>query len=135
MRFFVISVFMNACESLTRAVIRAAQKNTNHGNWCYRKIPIISYKNNTINEKVCAKIQQVTGPHEDILTIVKGRKLKWYGHTSRLSRVWPKPSCKVSEWGKKTRQTQKEGSGEQRKMEGTGCEIICGAQTTPASKG
>ena len=54
---------------------------------------------------------------------------------SLIHQVQPKPSCKVSEWGKKTRQTQKEGSGEQRKMEGTGCEIICGAQTTPASKG
>ena len=28
-----------------------------------------------------------------------------------------------------------EGSGEQRKMEETGCEIICGAQTTVAVKG
>ena len=29
-------------------------------------------------------IQQATGPHKD-LTIVKRRKLKWYGHVSRLS--------------------------------------------------
>ena len=36
-------------------------------------------------EKVRAKIQQATGPHEDLLTIVKRRKLQWYGHVSRSS--------------------------------------------------
>ena len=33
----------------------------------------------------CAKIQQAIGRHEDLLTIVKIRKLKWYGHVSRSS--------------------------------------------------
>ena len=36
------------------------------------------------NEKVRAKIQQATGPHED-LTIVMTRNLQWYCHVSRLS--------------------------------------------------
>ena len=36
------------------------------------------------NEEVRAKIQQVTGPHED-LTIVKRRKLQRCGHVSRSS--------------------------------------------------
>ena len=58
-----------------------------------------------------------------------------------------------SEKGKKTRQTEvevgrqhqgmdrpgvrqvPEGSGEQRKMEETGCEVICGVPTTLAAKG
>ena len=31
------------------------------------------------------KIHQAIGPHEDHLTIVKKRKLKWYGHVSRSS--------------------------------------------------
>ena len=43
----------------------------------------ISYKDHVTNEKVRAKIQQAIGPHEDLLTIVKGRKLQWYGHVSR----------------------------------------------------
>ena len=34
------------------------------------------------NEEVCAKIQQAIGPREDLLTIVKRRKLQWYGHVS-----------------------------------------------------
>ena len=32
-----------------------------------------------------AKIQQAIGPHEDLLTIVKRRKLQWYGHVSHSS--------------------------------------------------
>ena len=52
---------------------------------CYRKILRISYKDHVINDEVRAKIQQAIGPHEDLLTIVKRRKLQWYEHVSRLS--------------------------------------------------
>ena len=45
----------------------------------------ISYKDLVTNEEVHAKIQQAIGPHEDLLTIVKTRKLKLYGHVSRSS--------------------------------------------------
>ena len=45
----------------------------------------ISYKDHVTNEEVRAKIQQAVGPHEDLLTIVKRRKLQWYGHVSRSS--------------------------------------------------
>ena len=34
---------------------------------------------------VRAKIQQAIKPREDLLTIVKRRKLQWYGHVSRSS--------------------------------------------------
>ena len=52
---------------------------------CYRKILHISYKYHVTNEEVRAKIQQAIGPHEDLLNVVKRRKLKWYGHVSLLS--------------------------------------------------
>ena len=52
---------------------------------CYRKILHISYKDHVTSEEVRAKIQQATGPHEDLTTIVKSRKLQWYGHVSRSS--------------------------------------------------
>ena len=51
---------------------------------CYRKILHISNKDHVTIEEVRAKIQQTFGPHED-LTIVKRRKLQWYGHVSRSS--------------------------------------------------
>ena len=47
---------------------------------CYRKTLRISYKDHATNEEVRAIIQQAIGPHEDPLTIVKRRKLQWYGH-------------------------------------------------------
>ena len=52
---------------------------------CYRRILRILYKDHVTNEEVRAKIQQAIGPLEDLLTIVKRRKLKWYGHVSRSS--------------------------------------------------
>ena len=51
---------------------------------CYRKILRISYQDHVTNEEVRAKIQQTIGSHGD-LTIVKRRKLQWYGHVSRLT--------------------------------------------------
>ena len=52
---------------------------------CYHKILIISYKHHVTNEEVRAKIQLAIGSHEDLLTMVKRRKLQWYGHVSRSS--------------------------------------------------
>ena len=51
----------------------------------YRQILRISYKDHVTNEEVRAKIQQAIGPHEDLLTTLKIRKLQWYGHVSRSS--------------------------------------------------
>ena len=50
---------------------------------CYRRILRISYKDHVTNGEVCDKIQQAIGPHEDLLTIVKRRNLRWYSHVSR----------------------------------------------------
>ena len=45
----------------------------------------MSYRDHVTNEEARAKIQQAIGPHEDILTIVKRRKLQWYDQVSRSS--------------------------------------------------
>ena len=52
---------------------------------CFRKILRISYKDHVTNEAVRNKIKQAIGPYDDLLTTVKKRKLKWYGHVSRSS--------------------------------------------------
>ena len=52
---------------------------------CYCKILRSSYKDHVTNEEVHAKIQQATGPHTDLLTIIKRYKLQWHGHVSRSS--------------------------------------------------
>ena len=79
----VTSIFLYACESwtLTAELQRRIQAIEMR---CYRKILHISYKDHVTNEEVHAKIQQAIGPHED-LTIVKRRKLQWYGHVFRSS--------------------------------------------------
>ena len=82
MRSLVTSIFLYACESWTLTAelqrrIQAMEMN------CYHKILHISYKDHVTNEEVRAKIQQAIGPHEDLLAIVKRRKLQWYGHVSR----------------------------------------------------
>ena len=46
---------------------------------CYRKILRIAYKDHLTNEEVRDKIQRAIGPYEDLLTIVKRRKLQLYG--------------------------------------------------------
>ena len=83
MRFLVTSIFLYTCElgNLTAELQRRIQAMETR---CYRKILIISYKDHVTNEEVRVKIQQAIGPHED-LTIVKRRKLLWYGPVSRSS--------------------------------------------------
>ena len=80
----VTSIFMYACElwTLTAELQRRIQAMEMR---CYRKILHISYKDRVTNEEVRAKIQQAIRPREDLLTIVKRRKLQWYGHGSRSS--------------------------------------------------
>ena len=80
----VTSIFLYACESwtLTAELKRRIQAMEMR---CYRKILHSSYKDHVTNEKVRAKIQQAVGPHEDLLTIAKRRKLQWYGRVSRSS--------------------------------------------------
>ena len=81
MRSLVTTIFLYACESWTlTAKLQRIQEMRR-----YRKILHISYKDHVTNEEVRAKIQQAIGPHEDLLTMVKRRKLQWYGHVSRSS--------------------------------------------------
>ena len=49
--------------------------------------------NHVTTEEANAKIQQAIGPHEDLLTVVKRRKLSGMD-MSPVHQVWPKPSCK-----------------------------------------
>ena len=82
MRFLVTAIFMHACESWTlKAELQESIQVIEMR--CYRKILHISYKDHVTGEEVRAKIQRAIGPHGDLLTIIKRRKLQWYGHVSR----------------------------------------------------
>ena len=106
---------------------------------CYRKILCNSYKDNVTNEEVCAKSQEAIGPHEDQETQTA---VVWT--CLPLIRSGQNNLARHSERGKKTKQTEEEvrrqhqgidrpgvcqipqGSRELRKIEETGCEVICG---------
>ena len=85
MRSLVTSIFLHACESWTLTAELQRRIQAMEMRWVYCKILHISYKDHVTKEEVRAKIQQAIGPHEDLLTIVKRRKLQWYGHVSRSS--------------------------------------------------
>ena len=76
---------------------------------CYLKILCIWYKDHVINKEVCAKVQQATGPQEDLRTIVKRCKLKWYGHVSRSSGLTKTVLQGTGGRQNKTRQAEKRG--------------------------
>ena len=87
-----------------------------------------------------------------LLTMVKRRTLQWCDHVSRSSGLAQTILQGTVKRVKTTRPTEEEvgrqhqgmdrpgvrqvpeGSGEQGKMEKTGCEIMCGALTTPTVK-
>ena len=84
MRTLILSTFLCACESWTLTAeiegrIQAIEMR------CYRRLPNISYKDHVTNEEVRNKIQNAIGVHDDLLTMVKKRKLRWYGHISSSS--------------------------------------------------
>ena len=68
MRTLILFTFLYACEMR-----------------CYRRLLNISYKDHVTNEEVRNRIQNAIGVHDDLLTMVKKRKLRQYGHISRSS--------------------------------------------------
>ena len=84
MRTLILSTFLYACESwtLTAEIERRIQALEMR---CYRRLLNISYKDHVTNQEVRNRIQNATGVHDDLLTMVKKRKLRWYGHISRSS--------------------------------------------------
>ena len=84
MRTLILSTFLYACESWTLTAeserrIQALEMR------CYRRLLNISYKDHVTNEEVHNKIRNAIGVHDDLLTMVKKQKLRWYGHFSRSS--------------------------------------------------
>ena len=126
--------------------------NTRHGNEVLPQHTTHLIQRARYNEEVRAKIQQAIGPHKDLLTIVKRRKLQWYGHVSRSSGL-AKTILQGTEKGEEDKADREkagrqhqgmdrpgvrqvpESSEEQRQMEETGCETIYGAPPTLAVKG
>ena len=86
MRSLTRSIFFYACETwtITADIERRIQVLEMR---CFRKLLSILYRDHIANEEVKARIGNIIGPYEDLLTSVKRRKLKWYGHLD-----WPRLS-------------------------------------------
>ena len=114
---------------------------------CYRKVFGISFRDRITNEDVRNRVRAVIGPHDDLLSIVKTRKLRWYGHVTRATelantimqgtvpggrrRGRPKKCWhdNIKEWMAASRQDP-ETSRRQRRLE-KDHQNICGAPTAP----
>ena len=85
MRTLILSSFLYICESwtLTAEIIERRIKAPEMR--CYRRLLNISYNDHVTNEEVCNRIQKAIGVHDDLLTMVKKRELRCYGHISRSS--------------------------------------------------
>ena len=84
MHALVLSIFLYACETWTLTA-ELQRKIASVEMRCYRNILGISYLDHITNEAVRQIIHDHIGPRKDLLTMVKERKLKWYGHTTRSS--------------------------------------------------
>ena len=130
---------------------KAPKENTSHKNEVLHQDTMHLIQRPCYQRGVLAKVQQAIGPQED-LTIVKRRKLQWYGHVSRssgLTKTILQGTVKAGrrQGGRRKRWEDniKEWTGlefaksqravENRKTEEAGCEIICGAPTILAGKG
>ena len=84
MRSLVISIFLYACESWT--LTAELEKRTQAFEMsCCRRLLNISYKDHVTYKEVRKKIQAAIGEYDELLTLVKKRKLRWFGHVSRSS--------------------------------------------------
>ena len=84
MRTLILSIFLYVCESWTLTTeierrIKAVEMR------CYSRLLNIFYKNHVTIEEVRNRIQNAPGVQDDLLTMVKKRKLRWCGHISRSS--------------------------------------------------
>ena len=83
MRSMAMSIFVYACETWT--ITADTERIQVLEMRCFRKLLGISYRDHITNEEVKARIGNSIRPYEDLLTSVKRRKLKWYGHVAQSS--------------------------------------------------
>ncbi|GFO10829.1 UDP-glucuronosyltransferase 2a1-like [Plakobranchus ocellatus] len=82
--YMLISILLCACESRTLAVDNERRIKTAELR-CFRKLLKISHKEHISNAEARKRIRRTIGPYTDFLTLVKRRKLNWYGHITRSS--------------------------------------------------
>ena len=75
LRFLVMFIFLYSAE-IERKIHTVEMRN-------FRRVLGISYKDHISNKDVRSRIRKAIGPCEELLSTVKRRKTKWYGHVTR----------------------------------------------------
>ena len=101
------------------------------------------------NEEVRNRIRNAIGVHDDLLTMVKKQKLRWYGHISRssgMAKIFLQGTVKGARrrsrqkkrWKDNIKEWTEMGFGDSLRaveVERYFCNVICGAPTTSKVKG
>ena len=103
MHSLVMSIFLYACESWTLTA-ELGKRTQAFEIRCYRRLLNISYKDYVT--EVRRKIKAAIGEYDELLTLVKNRKIMWYGHVSRSSGL-AKTILQGTVMGKRKRHRQK----------------------------
>lgn len=83
-RALVFSIFLYASETWT--LNQAQEKKIAAFEMrCYRTIMGITYLDRIRNEEIRDRVRSHIGEHENLITTIRKRKLKWYGHVTRSS--------------------------------------------------
>ena len=78
----VLSILLYGCESWTLAA-ETTRRLQAFESKSYRRLLGIPWHARKTNEFVFAQVKTLAGPQEPLLTIVKRRKLSWFGHVTR----------------------------------------------------
>ncbi|CAH1240999.1 Hypp6277 [Branchiostoma lanceolatum] len=82
LRCLVLSIFLYGAESWTLNAEIAKRINAFEMN-CYRRLLRVHWTSHTTNKEVKERIHTLQGPLDSFLSLVKKKKLQWFGHVSR----------------------------------------------------
>ena len=99
---------ISVCLRIMDPDCRVREKNAGFEMRCYRKLLNILYKDHVTNEEVRRKTQTAIGEYDELLTLVKKRKIRWFGHVSRSSGLAKTILQGTVKGKKKKRQTEEE---------------------------
>ena len=85
MSSLVISILLYACESWTLTAELKIRTQAFEMR-CYRRLLNISYKDHVTSEEVRRKIQVAIGEYDELLTLDKKRKLRWFSHAAAVGK-------------------------------------------------
>ena len=105
LRSLFMSIFLYSCETwtLTAEIERKIQTVEMRS---FRRLLGNSYKDHITNEEVRSRIRKAIGPYEELLSTVKRRKMKGYGHVTRAAGL-AKTVVQGTVWGGRRRGRQR----------------------------